>query len=72
MTITDDRLRFELTAAKAGLTRLAGTYRFQWEGSAACVALSAIQRLEALARDALNELNEGEKNETSTNPQAAS
>lgn len=68
----NDRLRFELKAAKDGLTRIAGSYRFQWEASAACVALSAIARLEALAMDALNELKEGESNDTSTNPPAAS
>ena len=61
MTITDDRLRFELKAAKDGLTRIAGSYRFQWEASAACVALSAISRLEAIIVAANIELNEGEK-----------
>ncbi len=56
----DDRLLVELSRARLGLIRLMGTERFTWEATTACVALSALNKLEALAMDALNELNEGE------------
>jgi dUTP pyrophosphatase len=57
----DDRLLVELSRARLGLIRLMGTERFTWEATTASAALSALNKLEALAMDALNELKEGEQ-----------
>ncbi len=57
----DDRLLVELSRARLGLIQLMGTERFTWEATTACVALSALNKLEALAMTALDELKEGEK-----------
>ena len=59
--MTDTSLQRELARARDGMIRLAGTERFSWEGIAACAALSAMARLEALAMNALDELKEGEQ-----------
>lgn len=59
--MTDTSLQRELAKARDGLGRIIGTDRFTWEATAACVALSAMARLEALAMTALDELKEGEQ-----------
>lgn len=46
MIITDPKLEYELAKAKDGLTRITAQYHRSWEAGAACVALSAIARLE--------------------------
>lgn len=52
----DDRLLVELSRARLGLIRLMGTERFTWEATTASAALSALNKLEALAMTALDEL----------------